>query len=132
MILKKRCIIRKRDVMEAAHLEQTQMLIIHSTPVEETGEKDGVHVETHQLRGGLIQADQTDTHCNCNHLEDIFHQIPQQQKLSLHANTQAGKALDSIIRWSDSHDKLERLETHKIYASDGKRRILFIVYSFCS
>lgn len=69
MILKKRCIIRKRDVMEAAHLEQTQMLIIHSTPVEETGEKDGVHVETHQLRGGLIQADQTDTHCNCNHLE---------------------------------------------------------------
>jgi len=63
--------------MEAAHLEQTQIIIL-STAVEETGGKDGVHVKTHQLRGGLIQTDQTDTR-NCNHLEGIVYQIPQQQ-----------------------------------------------------
>lgn len=76
MILKKRCIIRKRDVTEAAHLEQT-LIIILSTAVEETGGKAGVHVKTHQLRGGLIQTDQTDTRCNCNHLEGIVYQISQ-------------------------------------------------------
>lgn len=73
MISKKRCIMRRRDVMGAAHLEQTQMLIIHSIAVEETGEKYGVHVGKHQLRGGMNQTDQTDTHCNCKHLKDIFY-----------------------------------------------------------
>lgn len=52
--------------MEPAHLEQSQMLIILSVTVEETGEKDGVlHVGTHQLRDGLNKTDQTDTPCNC-------------------------------------------------------------------
>lgn len=71
MILKKRCIIHKEDVMEPAHLEQSQMLIILSVTVEETGEKDGVHVGNHQLRGGLNKTDQIDTRCNCRSISKI-------------------------------------------------------------
>lgn len=68
--------------MERAHLEQSQMLIILSVTVEETGEKDGVlHVGNHQVRGGLNKTDQTDTRCNCRASPRyLFDQNHHQQK----------------------------------------------------